>query len=205
MFKEQATAQAMFLETERLVLRRFTEGDLENLLDLDSDPEVMRFLNGGVPTPRHIIENEILPRFLHYSGGCGGFGFWASIEKATAGFLGWCSFRPVKATTTDEVELGFRLRRAAWGMGYATEGSRALVGKGFTELGVQRVVATTYQDNLASRRVLEKVGLRLVRRYRITREDLLRAGTFELGSQDIWDGDDFEYALDRAEWEQTLA
>ena len=56
-------------------------------------------------------------------------------------------------------ELGYRLRRSAWGKGYATEGSRALIGKGFTEFGVRRVVAETLAGNLGSRRVLEKSGL----------------------------------------------
>jgi RimJ/RimL family protein N-acetyltransferase len=56
----------VFLETERLVLRRFTEADVDNLFDLDSDPDVMRFLTGGRPTSRDVIRNETLPRFLHY-------------------------------------------------------------------------------------------------------------------------------------------
>ena len=56
----------IFLETERLVLRRFTEADVGNLFDLDGDPEVMRFLTGGKSTPRDVIENETLPRFLAY-------------------------------------------------------------------------------------------------------------------------------------------
>jgi RimJ/RimL family protein N-acetyltransferase len=50
----------IFLETERLVLRRFTKADVDNLFDLDSDPEVMRFLTGGRPTPRDVIEKETL-------------------------------------------------------------------------------------------------------------------------------------------------
>jgi RimJ/RimL family protein N-acetyltransferase len=97
------------------------------------------------------------------------------------------------------------MRRAAWGRGYATEGARALIHRGFSELGVQRVVATTYQDNLASRRVMEKVGMRLVRSYRLTPEDLLAADTFDGASQDMWDGDDVEYALERADWERQEA
>jgi RimJ/RimL family protein N-acetyltransferase len=56
----------IFLETDRLVLRRFVESDVDNLLDLDSDPEVMCFLTGGRPTPRHVIRNGTLPRFLRY-------------------------------------------------------------------------------------------------------------------------------------------
>jgi len=56
----------VFLETERLVLRRFTGDDIDHLVELDSDPEVMRFINGGRPTPRDEIENDVLPGFLGY-------------------------------------------------------------------------------------------------------------------------------------------
>ena len=115
--------------------------------------------------------------------------------------MGWFSFRSKDAASPNDVALGFRLRRAVWGQGYATEGARALIRMGFTELGVQRVSATTYQDNLASRRVMEKAGLRLVRTYRITLADLLATGTFHVPSEDLWDGDDVEYALLKADWE----
>ena len=100
------------------------------------------------------------------------------------------------------VELGYRLRKAAWGKGYATEGSRALIRKGFKELGVQRVLATTYQDNLASRRVMEKAGLTLVRTYRVTPAELAASDTFQAGSEGVWEGDDVEYALDKGDWER---
>jgi RimJ/RimL family protein N-acetyltransferase len=195
----------VFLETERLVLRRFTAGDVDNLFDLDSDPEVMRFLNGGTPTPREVIEHDILPRFLRSYERFPGCGFWAAIEKATGEFLGWFSFRPPEGAGPGEVELGYRLRKAAWGQGYATEASRALIRKAFTELGVQRVVATTFAANLASRRVMEKAGLTLVRTYRITSADLVEAGTYLNTSSDLFDGDDVEYALDRAGWERQEA
>lgn len=195
----------VFLETERLVLRRFTAADVDNLFDLDSDPEVMLFLTGGTSTPRDVIQNDILPAFLRYYERFAGFGVWAAIEKASGDFLGWFSFRPREGLSPDDVELGYRLRQAAWGQGYATEGSRALIRKGFTELGVQRVFATTYQDNLPSRRVMEKAGLTLVRTYRITPADLLAEGTYHITSQDLWDGDDVEYALLKADWEQQEA
>lgn len=191
----------VFLETERLALRRFTEGDGENLFDLDHDPAVMRFLTGGEPTPRDVIEHEILPRFIRSTARSDGFGYWAAIEKASGDFLGWFSFKPPEGGSPDNVELGYRLRKSAWGKGYATEGSRALTRKGFTELGMQRVFATTYQDNLASRRVMEKAGLTLVRTFRITPADLTAAGTFHAPSPDLWDGNDVEYALEQADWE----
>jgi RimJ/RimL family protein N-acetyltransferase len=118
-------------------------------------------------------------------------GFWAVIEKDAGDFLGWFHFRPGKDAAPGEVELGYRLRKAAWGRGYATEGSRALIGKGFTELGVQRVVAEAMAVNQASRRVMEKAGLTLVR-------------TFHRPS--LHPGDDsqlevVEYALDKSDWQ----
>lgn len=195
----------IFLETERLVLRRFTAADVDHLVALDGDPEIMRFLTGGTPTPRAAIENEILPRILSSYGQGDGYGFWAAIEKEAGDFLGWFSFRPAERAGPGEVELGYRLCRAAWGRGYGTEGARAIIRKGFTELGVRRVVATTYQDNRASRRVMEKAGLTLARTYRLTPADLAAQDTFHGASQELWDGDDVEYALTWAAWERREA
>jgi RimJ/RimL family protein N-acetyltransferase len=192
----------VFLETERLVLRRFMAADVDHLCDLDGDPDVMRFLTGGAPTPREVIERDILPGFLRSYERGAGFGVWAAIAKATEDFLGWFSFRQRAGGAPDEATLGYRLRKAAWGRGYATEGARALVRKGFTELGVRRVLATTYQDNLASRRVMEKTGMTLVRRYRLTPADLAAQDTVNVTSQDLWDGDDIEYALEKSDWER---
>jgi RimJ/RimL family protein N-acetyltransferase len=92
----------------------------------------------------------------------------------------------------DEFELGYRLRKEAWGRGYATEGTRALIRKGFTELSVRRVLAQTMAVNLPSRRVMEKSGLTLIRTFHLEWEDPL-PGT-ELG--------EVVYALERADWER---
>ena len=189
----------VYLETERLVLRQFTESDADNLFDLDGDPEVMRYLTGGAGTPRDVIRDIVLPAFLRSYEGLDGFGVWAAIEKASGDFVGWFGFRPRLGSDTREVELGYRLRRASWGCGYATEGARALIRKGFAELGVQRVVATTYQDNVASRRVMEKAGMTLVRTFRMSPADLLAKDTIHVASPELWDGDDVEYALERAD------
>ena len=124
----------VFLETQRLVLRRFSMADADNLVNLDADPDVMRFVTGGIPTSREEIQNEFLPAFLAYYQRYEGFGFWAAIEKATGEFLGWFHFRPRADAAPGEVELGYRLRKSAWGKGYATEGSRALIRKGFTRV-----------------------------------------------------------------------
>ena len=184
----------VFLETDRLVLRRFTVADADNLVNLDADPDVMRFITGGIPTSREEIQNEFLPAFLAYYQRYEGFGFWAAIEKATGEFLGWFHFRPREDAVPGEVELGYRLRKSAWGKGYATEGSRALIRKGFTESGVQRVTAEAMAVNQASRRVMEKAGLTLVR-------------TFHQPWPYPIDGSQFgdvEYALDKAQWQRDI-
>ena len=183
----------VFLETGRLVLRRFTGDDIDHLVELDSDPEVMRFINGGRPTPRDEIENDVLPGFLGYYERYAGYGFWAAVERSTGRFIGWFHFRPAKEAPPDEVELGYRLRRSAWHKGYATEGSRALIDNGFAELGVQRVVAFTMVVNVASRRVMEKAGLRFVRVFHQPWPDYIE------GEEE----GDVEYALLRSEWEQA--
>lgn len=195
----------ILLETERLILRRFIQADADHLYDLDNDPDAMRYINGGTPTPRSVIDNDILPTFMRYDAQAPGFGFWAAVgkEAADAGeFLGWFSLRPSKDASGEAI-LGYRLRKAAWGKGYATEGARALIHKGFSEWGVRRVVATTYEDNLASRRVMEKLGMTLVRRFRITAQDIQASDTFYSTSTEVWDGDDVEYALDRADWARS--
>jgi len=187
----------ILLETERLLLRRFTEDDLEHLFNLDNDPDVMRYINGGVPAPRELIEQTILPVFLHYDESHPGFGFWAAIEKNTGDFLGWFCFRPSDESPKEAI-LGYRLHKTAWGKGYATEAARALIDKGFRKTNIQRVVATTYQDNLASRRVMEKVGMKFVRAFRLTPEDIIKSDTSVTDSMAVWEGDDVAYALARA-------
>ncbi|MET9710285.1 GNAT family N-acetyltransferase [Nocardiopsis alba] len=161
----------VFLETERLLLRRFTEADVDHLVRLDGDPEVMRFLTGE-PTPRAEIEEKVLPGFLReYE--LGPVGHWAAIERSTGEFLGWFALEPSADGGAEEVELGYRLKASAWGRGYATEGARALVRKGFDELGVRRVWAETMAVNRASRRVMEKAGLKYVRTFHVHFDDPL--------------------------------
>ncbi|MHB8634904.1 MAG: GNAT family N-acetyltransferase [Fimbriimonadaceae bacterium] len=144
------------LQTERLTLREFVEADLPHVLALDSDPEVMRYISNGQPP-----HAEAVRRFL---GNClvgyalnPGFGFWAAIEEPDD-FIGWFHFRPDREFP-DEVEVGYRLKRRAWGRGLATEGACALVRNGFEAQCVNSVTGRTMRANLASIRVLEKAGL----------------------------------------------
>jgi len=192
----------VFLETERLLLRRFTHDDVDNLYQLDSDPEVMRYVTGGATTPREVVERVDLPAFMSYYDRVDGYGFWAAIDKTTDRFLGWFHLRPQEGDPLDQPELGYRLRREAWGMGYATEGARALIRKGFTDLGAQRVVALAFRDNLASRRVMEKSGMTLAREFRLTSAQLEEM--LGITSAALFAAEAVEYAITTSEWEAQL-
>ncbi|GAA1955908.1 GNAT family N-acetyltransferase [Catenulispora subtropica] len=155
-----------YLETSRLILRRFTADDADLLIELDSDPAVMRYLTGGEPTPPETIRRQYLPNILaNYEKWGGDFGLMAAHEKDGGAFIGWFILRPKADGPLDEVELGYRLRQAAWGKGYATEGSRALLRKAFTELGVRMVWAETMFVNAGSRNIMEKLGMKHVDTY----------------------------------------
>jgi RimJ/RimL family protein N-acetyltransferase len=180
----------VYLETERLMLRRFTTGDVELLVELDSDVEVMRFLTGQA-TPREEIEQKTLPEILATYETHPGLGTFAAHEKSSGRFAGWFGLQPTGEPNV--VDVGYRLRRAVWGLGYATEGTRALIAKAFTELGMDKVVADTMAVNTKSRRVMVKSGLRFVRVFHVQFDDPL-PGT-EHG--------EVEYAIDRATWLQS--
>ena len=185
----------VILETPRLILRQFTEDDVDNLFDLNNDPEVMRYLTGGRPTPREVIRDEIIPFHLAVYDRLDRLGTWAAESAATGEFLGWFHFRPDPDGDTTNVDLGYRLRRSAWNKGYATEGSRALISMGFTDLGVERVYGHTMTVNAASRRVLEKCGLTLVRTTPFEGDDVIEGA--EHG--------EVEYALTKPEWQAHAA
>jgi RimJ/RimL family protein N-acetyltransferase len=180
--------------TARLTLRPVTANDAQLLCELDSDPEVMRYLNGGLATPLVAIAGRILPRFLAYAHEAEWAGVWLAYERPGGTFAGWFSLRPDRA---GRAELGYRLRRPCWGRGLATEGSRALLLHAFKESGVPLVFATTYEQNVASRRVLENLGMTLLRRFRPGPGD---ASTFEPDGGEPWPGDDLEYAITAETW-----
>lgn len=151
------------LETERLTLRRFTADDADLLIELDSDPAVMRYLTGGEATAPDIVRERHLPNIIAgYDTWHGDLGLFAAHERDGGAFIGWFCLRPESDGPQDEAELGYRLRQASWGRGYATEGSQALLHNGFTALELRMVWAETMTVNRGSRHVMEKLAMRLV-------------------------------------------
>ncbi len=183
-----------YLETERLTLRRFSADEADLLIELDSDPAVMRFLTGGNPTTSEDVRERDLPSILAgYEKWGGDFGLFAAQEKDGGAFIGWFHLRPEQGGPVDEVELGFRLRYAEWGKGYATEGSRALLNKAFTELDVRSVWGATMSVHLSSRKVMETVGMTAANTLETPPDMQMVEGAQHGG---------FLYEITREQWEQ---
>ena len=147
---------APWLLTLRLALHEITSYHAHELYELDSDPRVMRYIGSGRPSTREQIDAAMqrLPRaYALYPG----LGTWRATRRDTGDFIGWFALKYVPGTA--EVEVGYRLRHGAWGRGFATEVARELVRYGFDDLGLQRIIGVTHPDNLASQRVLQKIGL----------------------------------------------
>jgi RimJ/RimL family protein N-acetyltransferase len=166
------------LETERLTLRRFTDTDADAALvfELDSDPEVMRYIGPfrlpSAAAHRDRIRTVWLPQYTKPGRGC-----LAAFEKATGAFAGWFFVRPSPEykfareagwTRASDLELGYRLRRAAWGRGLATEGAAMLLRLALADPEVTCVVSAALVTNRASWRVMEKIGMKHVRGFAIS-------------------------------------
>ena len=146
----------ILLETERLILRRVTLADLDDLARINGDPAVMRYIGDGSVWTRAQSEMRIR-RIMKVYEIYPGMGLWIGEEKSASRFVG--AYALLYIPKTVEVEVGYRLRKSAWGRGLATEGARALIRYGMFELGLDRVVGLTHPDNDASKHVLMKSGL----------------------------------------------
>jgi ribosomal-protein-alanine N-acetyltransferase len=146
-------------QTPRLLLRRCTEEDAPLILQLNSDPEVIKYVHEPVLTTeeqaRKIIVGIILPQYKN------NLGRWAIHLKADNEFIGWCGlkYRP----EADEIDLGYRLKKTAWGKGYATEAAKHTLDHGLTILNLPLITAHAHIENIASIKVLKKIGMQFIR------------------------------------------
>lgn len=150
------------IASERLILRGWREDDAAPFLAMGNDPEVMRHL--GPPQSRADVDAAIARQngFLAGLGYC----FWALERREDGAFLGFCGLKPGAAGTPieREVEIGWRLRRDAWGQGYAREAAQASLDWGWASLDVAGVAAITTVDNKRSWGLMERLGMTRVRR-----------------------------------------
>jgi ribosomal-protein-alanine N-acetyltransferase len=144
-----------WLTTPRLALRRVTPDDLDWLAALYSDPDVMRYL-GGVKD-RTKAEEILNIRILQYYDQHPGFGIWMTIERATGTSLGLHLLNHIRGESI--VQVGFTLKKSAWGKGFGTEMASAVLRYGFVDMKVPRIAGMASLQNHASQRVLLKVGL----------------------------------------------
>ena len=157
------------LKSERLLLRPVRESDLDVEVEMGTDPEVMKYI-GELETREKIVQD--MPKFVRRcAGGC--IGIWCVLERSTEEKLGTAILLPLPIEEDDtnwdlvvgdelpdcEIEIGYMLKRSAWGRGYATEATKRLLKFAFEETPLEELVATTDPENTASRRVLEKCGL----------------------------------------------
>jgi RimJ/RimL family protein N-acetyltransferase len=194
------------LTTPRLRLEPLGPRHAEHLVALDGDAEVMRHLTGRARSREEVL-TEWLPVLSRETGPGGVLGYWAGLARDTDTgldtgpdtgldtgldgdrFVGWWALNP-SPDDGREAELGYRLRRSAWGRGLATEGARAVLDHGFAAAGLERVWAQTMAVNLASRGVMERLGMRFARTWVGEWNEPLPG----------WEQGEVEYAVTREEW-----
>lgn len=148
----------IIFQTPRLILRQFTTTNASLILSLNSDPEIVKYVHEPtLKTEEQAKKNlldVILPQYKN------NLGRWAIHTKNNMNFIGWCGlkYRP----ELDEIDLGYRLMQKAWGKGYATEAAQASLEYGFNQLNLKLVTGRAHIENLASIKVLEKIGMHFI-------------------------------------------
>jgi [ribosomal protein S5]-alanine N-acetyltransferase len=145
----------ILFQTPRLILRQFTEADAPLILSLNSDPEIVKYLHEPtlktVEDAEKILLDIILPQYKNNPGR------WAIHTKDTMDFIGWCGLK--HRPEIDEIDLGYRLMQKAWGKGFATEAAQHCLEYGFNNLNLKLITGRAHIENLASIKVLEKIGM----------------------------------------------
>ena len=145
------------LETERLLLREFDPEDVDALAAVLSHPETMRFY--PAPLDRAGVAAWIERNRQRYADH--GHGLWAMVLRSSNEVIGDCGLTRQTVDGTDEIEIGYHVRRELWGRGYAPEAACACRDYGFARLRSDRLISLIRPENLPSRRVAEKTGLSL--------------------------------------------
>ena len=148
----------VIIETERLLLRTFTLEDAPLIYQLNLDPDVIRYTLDpikDVDHARQVLEQVILPQYALYN-----HGRWAVHVKSDLEFIGWCGLkvRPER----NEIDLGYRFIKKAWGKGYATEAAYVCLKYGFEKLSLPRIVGRAMPGNIGSLNVLQKCGMKYI-------------------------------------------
>ncbi len=173
------------LETERLILREIIPDDENAFFEMDSDPEVHRFLGNHPVKSKQQIRDVIT--FIRKQYLENGIGRWAVIQKETNTFVGWCGLKYFTETINKHIhiyDLGYRFAQKYWGKGYATEAAKACIEHGFNKMDLKEIYAMTDSRNLNSNKVLKKLGFNFIEKF-------------------DYDGDESDwFKLNRVDWEK---
>lgn len=185
------------LHTRRLLLVPLADRHLDLEVQLDSDPEVLRYLSERVPTRDEVADSHAQRMALGRK--VPGLGYWMAFETKAGDFVGLMMLPPAHGPDQPDdpgvADLGYRLLRRYWRRGLATEASRALLRHAFLTVGVRRVIAQTMAVNAASRGVMTSAGLSYVRTYFPDFEEPLPGA----------DQGEVEYELTLADWQSRTA
>ncbi|WP_076540887.1 GNAT family N-acetyltransferase [Shewanella sp. UCD-KL21] len=157
------------LSTQRLTIELMTLDDADLLFDLDQDPQVMKYINGGKTTSKADIQDIYIPRLARYLTPAKGWGLWKVFNKCEPSngkqdFLGWILIRPMgffsEAPNYNNLEIGWRFKKSSWGKGIATESAQAVMQHLLaTEQNIKHFSAIADEQNLASINIMKKLGM----------------------------------------------
>ena len=140
-----------------LIMKPIQSSDLDSLATIWADPKVTRFLpSRGTPIPREKAEKSLTSFIDHWKNRS--YGVWAIVDDVSAQMIGYCGLRYLDEL--NEVEVLYGLAKAYWSKGIATQAALAAIKYGFNVINLDRIIAMALPDNQASRRVIEKAGLK---------------------------------------------
>lgn len=146
------------IETARLRLEPYASSHLDAIYAMDSNPQVARYVGDGMPKTRDLVAEAITrceQRWNEF-----GFSWWAAFAKDSHTMVGAVCLQHTAADPNAELEIGWRLRPAMWGQGFATEAGRAAAEFAFSRIGADHVIAVANPENTASHRVMQRIGMR---------------------------------------------
>lgn len=151
----------IFIETNRLILREWKAADYNLFAQINADAEVMKYFPSTLNTEQtlRLVEERIKPHFHTY-----GYGVYATELKSIHKFIGFCGFMhpQFESFFTPCVEIGWRIDKIFWNNGYATEAAKACLHYGFNSLKFREVYSFTSVHNLASEKVMQKIGMQKI-------------------------------------------
>lgn len=176
--------------SERLKFRLLTEKDAELLFELDQDSEVMRHISGGKKTTWQEMEDFYIPRLNAYTVPEKGWGLWKVTIVDSNEFIGWVLVRPMnffkddldltklafeknpkEEVEFDNLEIGWRFIKDAWGKGYATEAATAIINELITDKTIKKISAVAMQDNIGSINIMKKLGMSFIKNENYQHQD----------------------------------